>query len=99
MKKSMYISLLAGVAVATALVAAWHLVNIGKLPLSFQQRATFDHVTLFLFPSSLILMDVDPRAPLDAELAISYLTVILSNGLLYMAVATGLGRVRRAAKG
>jgi hypothetical protein len=99
MKTTVYAALVCGIAVAVTLAAGWHLVNVRYLPLTSGQLTALDHFTVFLCPSSLMLMDVEPKVPLDSELAISYLTVILLNGLLYMAVFAALRKVRDLATG
>jgi hypothetical protein len=64
----------------------WRLVNAGHIPLTSAGMLVLSNVTLLLCPSSLMLMEVDPIAPLNVERAIRYLTAIVSNGLFYAVV-------------
>jgi hypothetical protein len=95
-RRAAYISFATGCAVATLLALIWRLVNTGKTPLTLSQTMTFSDMTSFLWPSSLLLIEADPIAPLNIERATLYATAILLNGLWYAFVVVILGKIKRA---
>ena len=86
MRRSNYISIAIGSGVGLTLAVVWHLVNIGRIALGLSGMATLSNLTLLVWPSSLMLMEVDPLEPIHFELAILYLTTIFLNGLLYAGI-------------
>jgi hypothetical protein len=95
MLKSDYVSIATGSAVATVLAVIWRLVNTGRIPISVSGMMLFSKVTLCLWPSSLMLMEMDPLAPMDFGRASFYLTSIFLNGLLYAIIVAGGRRLSR----
>lgn len=95
MQKSDYISITTGSAVATVLVVIWRLVNTGTIPLSVPGRVLFSKVTLCVWPSSLMLMETDPSAPLDFGRVAFYFTAIFLNGLLYAVIVAAVRKLPR----
>lgn len=91
-----YIVFVVGSAVALTLVLMWRLVNSGKISLTTSEYMRSSDITLFLWPSSLMLMEVDPLAPLNLERSILYATAILLNGAWYSLIAAVILRIGRA---
>ena len=95
-RKVAYIGFVVGSAVAITLVIMWRLVNTGKIPLTTSEYMKSSDIALYLWPSSLMLMEVDPLAPPDLERAILYATSILLNGVWYAFVFVVLAKLVRA---
>jgi hypothetical protein len=99
MRRAGYISFAIGCIVATALAVGWrfywHLVNAGTISLTPSSYYGFSDISNYLCPSSLLLMDVGPREPLGIVLVISYVIVILLNGLLYALVVVAFGKLAK----
>jgi hypothetical protein len=99
MRKTASIAFVVGCATATILAAAWridwHLVDLGRVSFVLSDYYQYSGIASFLWPSSMLMMDVGPREPLSLMLASSYLSVIVLNGALYaMVVAIPFGIVR-----
>jgi hypothetical protein len=95
MQKSDYISIASGSAVATTLAIIWRLVNTARIPMSTSGMMLFSRVTLCVWPSSLMLMETDPQAPLDFGRVAFYLTAIFLNGLLYAVIVAVVRKVSK----
>jgi hypothetical protein len=86
----------AGTVVAIALLAVWHFVNGGKIALTYPEYSRFSDITFYVWPSSFLLIEVDPKAPLNFERATLYGSVVLINGLLYALVVLVIRGITRA---
>jgi hypothetical protein len=91
-----YIPIAIGSGVGLTLAIVSQLVNTGKIPLSLSGMATLSNWTLLVWPSSLMLMEVDPLTPIHFELATLYLSAIFLNGLLYAGIVAIWRRLVRA---
>lgn len=100
MRKAAYISFVIGCSVATILAIVWrvywHLVDVGRISVTASQYYRFSDISSCLFPSSMLLMEVDPRAPVTIQVLVLYAAAILLNGMLYAFVVLALGKIGRA---
>lgn len=76
-----------GMVVATVLAVAWQLEAIVDLHLSFDTYFTLHKLTLFVCPSSFMLMEVDPLEPVSLDVLVMYFIAIAANGGCYAFVA------------
>lgn len=95
MRRAAFIAFAAGSAAAIMLAVFWRLVNAGNIPLTTSSYMRFSSVTLWFWPSSFMLMEVDPLAPLNVERVVLYAAAILLNGVFYSIIVAVLWKIAK----
>jgi hypothetical protein len=72
-----------GVAVATSLAIAWRIEATSNVHLNNSAYMALGRVTFYLWPSSFMMMDMDPVEPINLAMLVFYSLVILLNGVYY----------------
>ena len=86
MLKPKFIPFAVGSMVAITLIIIWPFID-DHISLTLGQRGLLSSITLLVCPFSLMGMALPPGFPLRIDVAITYLTIIIANGLLYTFVA------------
>ena len=99
MRRVAYISFATGWGVAIALFVFsrtfWYLVEAGRIPDWASLSEGMSDISLFICPPGILLMEIDPLAPLNIGRATFFATVMLLNGALYAFVVVVLVKVAR----
>ena len=71
---------------------------MGLFHLSKTQYFVFGRVTLYLWPSVLALLDVDPIIDYSFQRLLVYVILMVVNGVMYAGVAAGIRKIWNIAK-
>ena len=94
--KALTIGAITGVAIAILLSGAWHIVNATG-SITGRSYEICARLTFYVWPSSILLMEVDSHGPVTVTDLISYVIAIVINGILYGLVARVLLGISRSA--
>ena len=93
-----HVAFVVGITVAFILAGAGHVVAMGLFHLSKTQYFVFGRVTLYLWPSVLALLDVDPIIDYSFQRLLVYVILMVVNGVMYAGVAAGIRKIWNIAK-